>query len=343
MFGFSNKNKSASQSKEKTEDTELSPDSKLNVIASEELELGLFSRLKHSLSRTRGRLSEGLTDLVLGVKKIDDDLLDDVEAQLLSADVGIEATDQIIANLKKRLSRKQLLDSAEFIRALKIELQEILKPCDVPLKINNSEKPFVILIIGVNGVGKTTTIGKLAKRFQSQGHGVMLAAGDTFRAAAAEQLQVWGERNNVPVVAQTSGADSASVIFDAYESAKARKIDILIADTAGRLHTKNNLMNELEKIVRVLKKQDERLPDEILLVLDATTGQNALNQAENFHATANLSGLVLTKLDGTAKGGVVFALAKRLSLPIRFIGIGEQIDDLRLFDSQQFVEALFPK
>jgi fused signal recognition particle receptor len=343
MFGFSNKNKSASQSKEKTEDTELSPESKLNVIASEEQELGLFSRLKHSLSRTRGRLSEGLTDLVLGVKKIDDDLLDDVEAQLLSADVGIEATDQIIANLKKRLSRKQLLDSAEFIRALKIELQEILKPCDVPLKINNSEKPFVILIIGVNGVGKTTTIGKLAKRFQSQGHGVMLAAGDTFRAAAAEQLQVWGERNNVPVVAQTSGADSASVIFDAYESAKARKIDILIADTAGRLHTKNNLMNELEKIVRVLKKQDERLPDEILLVLDATTGQNALNQAENFHATANLSGLVLTKLDGTAKGGVVFALAKRLSLPIRFIGIGEQIDDLRLFDSQQFVEALFPK
>ena len=343
MFGFSNKNKSASQSKEKTEDTELSPDSKLNVIASEELELGLFSRLKHSLSRTRGRLSEGLTDLVLGVKKIDDDLLDDVEAQLLSADVGIEATDQIIANLKKRLNRKQLLDSAEFIRALKIELQEILKPCEVPLKINNSEKPFVILIIGVNGVGKTTTIGKLAKRFQSQGHGVMLAAGDTFRAAAAEQLQVWGERNNVPVVAQTSGADSASVIFDAYESAKARKIDILIADTAGRLHTKNNLMNELEKIVRVLKKQDERLPDEILLVLDATTGQNALNQAENFHATANLSGLVLTKLDGTAKGGVVFALAKRLSLPIRFIGIGEQIDDLRLFDSQQFVEALFPK
>lgn len=343
MFGFSNKNKSASQSKEKTEDTELSPESKLNVIASEELELGLFSRLKHSLSRTRGRLSEGLTDLVLGVKKIDDDLLDDVEAQLLSADVGIEATDQIIANLKKRLSRKQLLDSAEFIRALKIELQEILKPCDVPLKINNSEKPFVILIIGVNGVGKTTTIGKLAKRFQSQGHGVMLAAGDTFRAAAAEQLQVWGERNNVPVVAQTSGADSASVIFDAYESAKARKIDILIADTAGRLHTKNNLMNELEKIVRVLKKQDERLPDEILLVLDATTGQNALNQAENFHATANLSGLVLTKLDGTAKGGVVFALAKRLSLPIRFIGIGEQIDDLRLFDSQQFVEALFSK
>jgi len=343
MFGFSNKDKSASQSKEKTKDTELSPESKLNAIASEEAELGLFSRLKHSLSRTRGRLSEGLTDLVLGVKKIDDGLLDDVEAQLLSADVGIEATDQIISNLKKRLSRKQLFDSTEFIRALKIELQEILKPCDVPLKISNSEKPFVILIIGVNGVGKTTTIGKLAKRFQSQGHSVMLAAGDTFRAAAVEQLQVWGERNSVPVVAQTSGADSASVIFDAYESAKAKKIDILVADTAGRLHTKNNLMNELEKIVRVLKKQDERLPDEIILVLDATTGQNALNQAESFHSTANLSGLVLTKLDGTAKGGVVFALAKRLSLPIRFIGIGEQVDDLRPFDSQQFVEALFSK
>ncbi|HIF75128.1 MAG TPA: signal recognition particle-docking protein FtsY [Porticoccaceae bacterium] len=343
MFGFSNKDKSASQSKEKTEDTELSPESKLNAIASEEAELGLFPRLKHSLSRTRGRLSEGLTDLVLGVKKIDDDLLDDVEAQLLSADVGIEATDQIIANLKKRLSQKQLFDSAEFIRALKIELQEILKPCDVPLKISNSEKPFVILIIGVNGVGKTTTIGKLAKRFQSQGHSVMLAAGDTFRAAAVEQLQVWGERNSVPVVAQTSGADSASVIFDAYESAKARKLDILVADTAGRLHTKNNLMNELEKIVRVLKKQDDRLPDEIILVLDATTGQNALNQAESFHSTVNLSGLILTKLDGTAKGGVVFALAKRLSLPIRFIGIGEQVDDLRPFDSQQFVEALFSK
>lgn len=342
MFGFSNKDKPANQSKEKTKDSESRSESKPNFQASAELELGFFSRLKYGLSRTRGRLSEGLTDLVLGEKKIDIDLLDEIETHLLSADVGIEATDQIIDNLKKRLSRKQLLDSTEFLHALKIELHTILTPCDIPLKINNSEKPFVILMIGVNGVGKTTTIGKLAKRFQSEGHSIMLAAGDTFRAAAVEQLQVWGERNDVPVIAQASGADSASVIFDAYQSAKAKKIDILIADTAGRLHTKNNLMAELEKVVRVLKKQDDRLPNEIILVLDATTGQNALNQAESFHSAINLSGLVMTKLDGTAKGGVVFALAKRLSLPIRFIGVGEQIDDLRPFDSKQFIEALFP-
>jgi len=225
--------------------------------------------------------------------------------------------------------------------ALREELRAILAPCDVPLVIDTSKKPFVILMVGVNGVGKTTTIGKLAKRYQNEGHSVMLAAGDTFRAAAVEQLQVWGERNAVPVVAQQTGSDSASVIFDAFQSAKAKGIDILIADTAGRLHTKDNLMIELEKIVRVLKKQDARLPDEILLVLDSTTGQNALAQADSFHKSTTLTGLALTKLDGSAKGGVAFALAKRLGVPLRFIGVGEQIDDLRPFNAHDFVAALF--
>jgi fused signal recognition particle receptor len=301
----------------------------------------MFSRFKNGLSRTRSRFSEGINTVIQGEKVIDATLLDDIETQLLSADVGIEATDQIIANLKQKLGRKQLADPAEFILALKHELMQILEPCALPLEVSSKDKPFVILMVGVNGVGKTTTIGKLAKRFQAQGHKVMLAAGDTFRAAAVEQLQVWGQRNNVPVVAQDTGADSASVIFDAFQSARAKQTDVLIADTAGRLHTKDNLMQELEKIVRVLKKQDQRLPDEVLLVLDATTGQNALNQAESFHASANLTGIALTKLDGTARGGVVFALAKRLALPIRYIGVGEQIDDLRPFDAQQFVDALF--
>lgn len=301
----------------------------------------LIGRLRQGLSKTRSRLSEGINSLLLGEKAIDADLLDSIEAQLLSADLGLEATDQIIAALKSRLDRKQLADPAAFLQGLKHELTQILQPCDIPLSVASEHKPFVILLVGVNGVGKTTTAGKLAKHFKSQGCGVMLAAGDTFRAAAVEQLQVWGERNDVPVVAQASGADSASVIFDAYQSAKARKIDILIADTAGRLHTKDNLMQELEKIVRVLKKQDQRLPDETLLVLDASTGQNSLNQAESFHACVNISGLALTKLDGTAKGGVVFAIAKRLGLPIRFIGVGEQADDLRPFAAAEFVDAIF--
>lgn len=327
MFGLGKKSKPASP-----------PDSATPAVADE---AGFFARLKQGLSRTRGKFSTNLGNLVLGEKRIDADLLDEVETQLLSADVGLEATDQIIANLKQKLDRKQLADSEAFMRGLREELQSILSPSDAPLVINTAVKPFVILMVGVNGVGKTTTIGKLAKRLQGEGHSVMLAAGDTFRAAAVEQLQVWGERNAVPVIAQASGADSASVIFDAYQAAKARQIDVLIADTAGRLHTKDNLMNELEKIVRVLKKQDPRLPDEILLVLDATTGQNALNQAESFHATTPLTGLALTKLDGTAKGGVVFALAKRLGLPIRFIGVGEQVDDLRPFNAAEFIDALF--
>ncbi|MFT6092377.1 MAG: fused signal recognition particle receptor [Pseudohongiellaceae bacterium] len=331
MFGFGKKDKPAS-----------SPVADKNPSGeTEKSEAGFFSRLQNGLSRTRGRLTEGISSLVLGEKVIDASLLEDIETQLLVADVGIEATDQVIGNLKKSLSRSQLAEPEQFLKSLKNELLNILKPCDVPLVALSDHKPFVILMVGVNGVGKTTTIGKLAKKFQADGQSVMLAAGDTFRAAAVEQLEVWGERNNVPVVAQASGADSASVIFDAYQSAKAKQTDILIADTAGRLHTKENLMNELEKIVRVLKKQDQSLPHETLLVLDATTGQNALNQAESFNKTAKLSGIVLTKLDGSAKGGVVFALAKKLGIPIRFIGVGEQVDDLRPFSATAFIDALF--
>ena len=302
---------------------------------------GFFGRLRDGLSHTRSKLSDGLGAVVLGRKEVDASLLEEVETQLLTADVGLEATDAIIDGLRARLGRKQLADADEFMAALREELRAILAPCDKPLVIDTSKKPFVILMVGVNGVGKTTTIGKLAKRYQSEGHSVMLAAGDTFRAAAVEQLQVWGERNAVQVVAQDTGSDSASVIFDAYQSAKAKGVDILIADTAGRLHTKDNLMTELEKIVRVLKKQDPRLPDEILLVLDSTTGQNALAQADSFHKSTTLTGLALTKLDGSAKGGVAFALAKRLGIPLRFIGVGEQIDDLRPFNAHDFVAALF--
>ena len=302
---------------------------------------GFFGRLRDGLSRTRSKLSDGLGAVVLGRKEVDASLLEEVETQLLTADVGLEATDAIIDGLRARLGRKQLADADQFMAALREELRAILAPCDKPLVIDTSKKPFVILMVGVNGVGKTTTIGKLAKRYQSEGHSVMLAAGDTFRAAAVEQLQVWGERNAVQVVAQDTGSDSASVIFDAYQSAKAKGVDILIADTAGRLHTKDNLMTELEKIVRVLKKQDPRLPDEILLVLDSTTGQNALAQADSFHKSTTLTGLALTKLDGSAKGGVAFALAKRLGIPLRFIGVGEKIDDLRPFNAHDFVAALF--
>ena len=299
------------------------------------------TKLRNGLKKTRSRLSEGINSLLLSEKAIDASLLREMEDQLLAADVGIEATDQIIENLKIKLKKSQLLEPDDFIHELRKELENILEPIAVPLRIDARDKPFVILTVGVNGVGKTTTIGKLAKRFQNHNHSVMLAAGDTFRAAAVEQLQVWGERNNIPVISQTTGADSASVIFDAYQSAKSKKVDVLIADTAGRLHTKDNLMSELEKIVRVLKKQDPRLPNEILLVLDATTGQNAVNQAESFHETAELTGIALTKLDGTAKGGVIFAIAKKLNLPIRFIGVGEKIDDLKPFNAKEFVNALF--
>lgn len=353
MFGFGKKKPGQKSAEEQLKPVELSESSPSEASlgnaeagieadnSSLENSTGLFGRLKAGLSRTRSRLSNGLGELILGEKSIDESLLEDIETQLLSADVGLEATDQVVNNLKKKLKRKQLSDPEEFLRALKQEMTDLLLPCNIPLQIESEKKPFVMLMVGVNGVGKTTTIGKLAKRLQLQGKSVMLAAGDTFRAAAVEQLEVWGERNDVAVVAQATGADSASVIFDAYQSAKSKGTDVLIADTAGRLHTKDNLMNELEKIVRVLRKQDESLPHEVMLVLDATTGQNALNQATSFHSSVQLSGISLTKLDGTAKGGVVFALAKKLGLPIRFIGIGEQIDDLRPFDAADFVAALF--
>lgn len=302
---------------------------------------GFFSRLKQGLSRTRSNLAEGLGSLLGGRKTIDADLLDDIEMQLLTADLGIEATDRVIAALTTKVKRKQLNDGDALMAQLQTELRELLAPCTAPLDIPRETRPYVILVVGVNGVGKTTTIGKLARRFQQENRKVMLAAGDTFRAAAVEQLQTWGERNQVPVIAQASGSDSASVIFDAYQAAKARGIDVLIADTAGRLHNKANLMQELEKIVRVLKKQDDQLPHEVMLVLDATTGQNALSQARSFNDAVRLTGLCLTKLDGTAKGGMVFAIANAMKLPIRFIGIGEQAEDLRPFDADQFVAALF--
>ncbi|MBG0846439.1 signal recognition particle-docking protein FtsY [Pseudomonas chengduensis] len=300
-----------------------------------------FARLKQGLSKTSASLGEGMASLFLGKKAIDDDLLDDLETRLLTADVGVEATTAIISNLTKRVARKELADSGALYKALQEELVSLLKPVEQPLVIDTTKQPYVILVVGVNGVGKTTTIGKLAKKLQLEGKKVMLAAGDTFRAAAVEQLQVWGERNNIAVIAQHTGADSASVIFDAVQAAKSRGIDVLIADTAGRLHTKDNLMEELKKVRRVIGKLDETAPHEVLLVLDAGTGQNAINQAKQFNQTVNLTGLALTKLDGTAKGGVIFALAKQFGLPIRYIGVGEGIDDLRPFQAQAFVQALF--
>ena len=304
---------------------------------------GFFSRLASGLSKNRSGFSDGVANLLLGKKEIDDDLLEDLETQLVMADVGVEATREIMAKLTERVGRKELTDSDALFEALIKELQDVLAPCEQPLVIDSGDKPYVILMVGINGVGKTTTIGKLAKQFQAKGKSVMLAAGDTFRAAAVEQLQVWGERNDVPVVAQHTGADSASVLFDALEAATARGTDILIADTAGRLHTKDNLMGELEKVVRVMKKIDPEAPHEVMLVLDAGTGQNALNQATQFQKSVGVTGLTLTKLDGTAKGGVIFALAKQLGLPVRFIGIGEGINDLRPFDANDFTRALFNK
>ncbi|MDX5371019.1 MAG: signal recognition particle-docking protein FtsY [Pseudomonadaceae bacterium] len=302
---------------------------------------GWFARLKQGLSKTSASLGEGMASLFLGKKAIDDDLLEELETRLLMADVGVEATGAIIGSLTKRVARKELADSGALYKALQEELSGLLKPVEQPLTIAAEKQPYVILVVGVNGVGKTTTIGKLAKKLQGEGKKVMLAAGDTFRAAAVEQLQVWGERNQIAVIAQHTGADSASVIFDAVQAAKARGIDVLIADTAGRLHTKDNLMEELKKVRRVIGKLDESAPHEVLLVLDAGTGQNAINQAKQFNQAVALSGLALTKLDGTAKGGVIFALAKQFGLPIRYIGVGEGIDDLRTFVAEDFVQALF--
>ncbi|WP_413231432.1 signal recognition particle-docking protein FtsY [Microbulbifer variabilis] len=302
---------------------------------------GFFARIRRGLSRTSNQFVEGMGNLFLGAKEIDEDLLEELETQLLMADVGVEATSEIVDRLTERVSRRELADGDALYKALQQELAELLNSVDAPLVLDASKKPYVILVVGVNGVGKTTTIGKLAHRFLGEGKSVMLAAGDTFRAAAVEQLQVWGQRHNVPVVAQHTGADSASVIFDAVQSAQARGIDVVIADTAGRLHTKSNLMEELTKVRRVMGKLDPSAPHEVLLVLDAGTGQNAINQAAQFREAAGVTGLVLTKLDGTAKGGVIFALARRFGIPVRFIGVGEQAEDLQPFRAREFVSALF--
>ncbi len=301
---------------------------------------GLFGRLRRRLAKTRGRITDGLAGLVRGRRAIDDELLEELETRLLTADVGVEATTQIIADLTRRVARRQLADAEALFAALREDMLAILEPVQAPLQIARETRPFVILMVGVNGAGKTTTIGKLARRFRDQGLSVMLAAGDTFRAAAVEQIQAWGERNGVPVIAQHTGADAASVAYDALEAARARGADVLIVDTAGRLHTQSNLMDELRKIKRVLAKLGPQVPQEVLLVVDAGTGQNALTQALQFHEAVGLTGLALTKLDGTAKGGIVFAIAKRLGVPIRFIGVGEAAEDLRPFAAAEFVDAL---
>ena len=302
---------------------------------------GFFARLKRSLLKTKENLGSGFISLFRG-KKIDDDLFEELEEQLLIADVGVETTRKIIANLTEGANRKQLRDAEALYGLLKDEMGEILAKVDEPLNIEG-KMPFVILMVGVNGVGKTTTIGKLARQFEQQGKSVMLAAGDTFRAAAVEQLQVWGQRNNIPVIAQHTGADSASVIFDAIQAAKSRNVDVLIADTAGRLQNKSHLMEELKKIVRVMKKLDEDAPHEIMLTIDASTGQNAISQAKLFHEAVGLTGITLTKLDGTAKGGVIFSVADQFGIPIRYIGVGERIEDLRPFKADDFIEALFAR
>ncbi|MFH4397974.1 signal recognition particle-docking protein FtsY [Vibrio alginolyticus] len=301
-----------------------------------------FARLKRSLSRTKANIGAGFFGLFSG-KKIDEDLFEELEEQLLIADVGMNTTTKIINNLTEKATRGDLKDGEALYGLLKEEMAEILSKVEQPLEIDSNKTPYVILMVGVNGVGKTTTIGKLAKQFQTQGKKVMLAAGDTFRAAAVEQLQVWGDRNNVPVIAQHTGADSASVIYDAIEAAKARGVDVVIADTAGRLQNKANLMEELRKIVRVMKKIDDSAPHEIMLTLDAGTGQNAISQAKLFSDVAPLTGITLTKLDGTAKGGVIFAIADQFGIPIRYIGVGEGIEDLRPFETQEFIDALFSR
>jgi len=310
------------------------------IVAEPAKKSGFFTRLKQGLAKTSQNLGSGLAGLFSG-RKIDDELYEELETQLLLADVGVDTTQKLIRQLEQHADRKSLKDSSLLFDKLQQDMAALLKDVEQPLLPVNNAGPFVILMVGVNGVGKTTTIGKMAQQFKQQGKSVMLAAGDTFRAAAVEQLQVWGERNHIPVVAQHTGADSASVIFDAYQAAKARKVDVLIADTAGRLQNKAHLMEELKKIVRVLQKIDAAAPHEVMLTLDAGTGQNALSQAKVFNEAVQLTGISLTKLDGTAKGGVIFAIADQFKLPLRYIGVGEGIDDLRVFNSQDFIRALF--
>ncbi len=300
-----------------------------------------LTRLKQGLKKTRTQFSEGLGHLIFGKKTIDQNLLDEIETFLLTADVGLPTTELIIARLTEQVARKQLTDARALWEQLQKQLYELLYVCEQPLKLDAQAKPYVILVLGVNGVGKTTSIGKLAWYFSKDHKRVLLAAGDTFRAAAIEQLQIWSQRTQVPLIAQHQGADSASVIYDALQAARARGMDVLIADTAGRLHTKDNLMHELQKIKRVLARIDAQAPHEILLVLDASMGQNTLMQAEQFHQALQVTGIALTKLDGTAKGGIIFEVARRLRIPIRFIGVGEDLDDLRPFTAREFIDALF--
>ena len=300
----------------------------------------LLARLRQGLARTRHGITDSLGSLLKGGHKVDDELLEELETLLLTADVGVDTTMRIIDELGQRVRNGQISDSDSLLAALREEMLGILDKSDHVLEVDNSKQPFVILVVGVNGVGKTTTIGKLARQFKAQGKTVMLAAGDTFRAAAVEQLQTWGERNDIPVIAQGSGADSASVVFDALQSASSKNIDILIADTAGRLHTQVNLMEELKKVKRVLGKLDETAPHEVMLVVDAGTGQNALAQAREFHQAVGVTGITLTKLDGTAKGGIIFAIADKLGIPVRYIGVGEGIEDLQPFHAEEFVNAL---
>ncbi|MGB1280578.1 MAG: signal recognition particle-docking protein FtsY, partial [Vibrio cyclitrophicus] len=317
------------------------PQAKVEEVQEKPTE-SFFARLKRSLSRTKANIGAGFFGLFKG-KQIDEDLFEELEEQLLIADVGMNTTVKIIENLTEKASRNDLKDGEALYGLLKEEMADILSQVEQPLVVDTTKTPYVILMVGVNGVGKTTTIGKLAKQFQGEGKKVMLAAGDTFRAAAVEQLQVWGQRNDVPVIAQHTGADSASVIYDAIEAAKARGVDVVIADTAGRLQNKSNLMEELRKIVRVMKKIDDSAPHEIMLTLDAGTGQNAISQAKLFSEVAPVTGITLTKLDGTAKGGVIFSIADQFQIPIRYIGVGEGIDDLRPFESKDFIEALFSR
>ena len=338
MIKWFKRNQNSAVSKEPT----AAIDNNNLINQDEPAKQGFLSRFKQGLSKTRHQLGDGIGRLLLGKKEIDAELLDELEELLLRADLGIDTTQAILQQLSESLARKQLTDGDAVFASLKKQLQAILTAKSSPLQVTTEDhSPFVILMVGVNGAGKTTTIGKLAKLYQQQGKRVMLAAGDTFRAAAVEQLQAWGERNQVAVIAQHTGADSASVIFDAIQAAKARGIDVLIADTAGRLHTQGNLMDELKKVKRVIQKIDATAPHETMLVLDASMGQNALNQARQFHQAVGLSGITMTKLDGTAKGGIMFAIANELGIPFRYLGLGEGIDDLRLFDAPQFVNAIF--
>ena len=349
MFGFNKRKRTDSKSSglDKSSNPEMDIDDNghpkqdpVETGPANELAENHDAALAEKLSKTRRGLSDGMADFFLGRKKLDSNMLEELETALISADVGIEATSKITEQLQNSLSRKALTNPEVLRIAISNVMIDLLSPCEQPLVINKKHKPFVLLVVGINGAGKTTSIGKLTHFLKQQGHSVLLAAGDTFRAAAVEQLKEWGSRNDTPVVAQDMGADPASVIFDSIQSASSKNIDVVIADTAGRLHTQSNLMDELAKIKRVISKTDASAPHETLLVMDAGFGQNALQQAEQFNKVLGLTGLAVTKLDGTAKGGILFAIASKLQLPIRFIGIGEGIDDLRPFNAREFVKAL---